>query len=358
VTVARVAVIPGDGIGPEVIGVAERVLEWFRVERGLAVELVRFDLGAERYLRTGEGLPASIRDEIGATCRAVLLGAIGDPRVPGSEHAKEIVLGLRQHFDLFANVRPVKALADRLVPLKGRAARDVDFVVVRENTEGAYAGSGGQLRRGTPEEVAIDEDVNTRFGVERVVRAAFEIARRDGRSRVHLADKSNALRNGQELWRRTFLEVAAEYPEIEAVAEYVDALCYRLLADPSRYELIVTNNLFGDIVSDLAAALQGGLGMAPSANLHFGVPGKLALFEPVHGSAPELTGLDRANPFGALLSTALLLRDLGHGAAAADLEGAVARALAAGRSTPDVGGALGTRAAGEAVVEELARSDA
>ncbi len=351
----RVALIPGDGIGREVIGAAERVLQWFQTERGLEIELVSFDLGAERYLRTGEGLPAEVREVIGRTCRAVLLGAIGDPRVPGSEHAKEIVLGLRQHFDLFANVRPVRALADRLVPLKGRTAADVDFVVVRENTEGAYAGVGGQLRRGTPHEVAIDEDLNTRFGVERVVRAAFEIARRDGRTRVHLADKSNALRNGQELWRRTFHEVAAEYREIEPIAEYVDALCYRLIADPARYQVIVTNNLFGDIVSDLAAALQGGLGMAPSANLHFGVAGKLALFEPVHGSAPELAGLDRANPFGALLSAALLLRDLGHAEAGSDLEGAVARALADGRCTADVGGTLGTWAAGTAVLDELAR---
>jgi 3-isopropylmalate dehydrogenase len=350
----RVALVPGDGIGPEVIGVAERVLEWFRLERQVALELERFDLGAERYLRTGEGLPVELRDRIGHTCRAVLLGAIGDPRVPGSEHAKEIVLGLRQHFDLFANVRPVRALADRLVPPKGRSARDVDFVVVRENTEGAYAGVGGQLRRGTPHEVALDEDLSTRFGVERVVRAAFEIARRDGRKRVHLADKSNALRNGQELWRRTFYEVAAEYSEIEAVAEYVDALCYRLVVDPARYQVIVTNNLFGDIVSDLAAALQGGLGMAPSANLHFGVENRLALFEPVHGSAPELAGRDRANPFGALLSTALLLRELGHAEFGAELERAVARAVAAGHCTADVGGTLGTRAAGEAVIELLA----
>jgi 3-isopropylmalate dehydrogenase len=354
VALSRVALIPGDGIGPEVLGVAERVLEWFQKERGLAIELVRFDLGAERYLRTGEGLPPAVRDEIQRSCRAVLLGAIGDPRVPGSEHAKEIVLGLRQHFDLFANVRPVRALADRLVPLKGRSAADVDFIVVRENTEGAYVGAGGQLRRGTVHEVAIDEDLNTRFGVERVVRAAFEIARHDGRTRVHLADKSNALRNGQELWRRTFYEVAAEYRGIEAIAEYVDALCYRMIADPGRYQVIVTNNLFGDIVSDLAAALQGGLGMAPSANLHFGVPGRLALFEPVHGSAPELAGLDRANPFGALLSTALLLRELGHTGAGSELEGAVASLLEAGRCTADVGGTLGARATGEAVLAALA----
>ncbi len=353
---ARVGLIPGDGIGPEVIGVAERALEWFRTERRLSIELERFDLGAERYLRTGEGLPIEVRDRIGRTCRAVLLGAIGDPRVPGSEHAKEIVLGLRQHFDLFANVRPVRALADQLVPLKGKRAADVDFVVVRENTEGAYVGVGGQLRRGTPHEVAIDEDLSTRFGVERVVRAAFEIARRDGRSRVHLADKSNALRNGQELWRRTFHEVATSYPDIEPIAEYVDALCYRLVLDPARYQVIVTNNLFGDIVSDLAAALQGGLGMAPSANVHFGVEDRLALFEPVHGSAPELAGRDTANPFGALLSTALLLRELGHAGAGVELEGAVTRALAKGRCTADVGGTLGTADTGAAVLDELARS--
>jgi len=349
----KIALIPGDGVGPEVLAPAIELLEWYRDERWLPLELWRLDLGAERYLRDGVGLPDQLREQIKRECRAVLLGAVGDPRVPGSEHAREIVFGMRQGFDLFANVRPARALCDRLIPLSNRRAQDIDIVVVRENTEGSYANVGGQLRRGSPQEVAVDEDVSTRFGVERVVRAAFELARRERRSRVHLADKSNAMRNGQELWRRVFMEVSADYPEIEALPEYVDALCYRLVLDPARYQVIVSNNLFGDIVSDLAAALQGGLGLAPSANLHWGKPGHVAVFEPVHGSAPELAGRDRANPFGALRSAGLLLSDLGYPEEQGRIERAIARALDARRCTSDVGGSLGTRAAGAAVLSEL-----
>ncbi|HEV8246469.1 MAG TPA: isocitrate/isopropylmalate family dehydrogenase [Polyangiaceae bacterium] len=351
----KIAVIAGDGIGPEVIAPCVRLLEWYRRERNLALELWPLDLGAERYLREGVGLSLELRERIGNECAAVLLGAIGDPRIPDSAHAREIVLGMRQGFDLFANIRPVRALSDALVPLKSRVAADVDFVVVRENTEGAYAGLGRQLRRGTAEEVAIDEDINTRRGVERLIRAGFELARSEGRARVHLADKSNALRYGQELWRRVFLEVAGEYPQIEARAEYVDALCYRVLVDPGAYQVIITNNLFGDIISDLCAVLQGGLGMAASANVRFGATGELGLFEPVHGSAPELAGRDVANPFGALRSTGLLLEHLGWPEERMRIERSIARALAAGLCTADVGGLLGTRAAAEAVIEAIAK---
>jgi len=348
---AKIAVIGGDGIGPEVIAPCLELLEWFRRERGLALELWPLDLGAERYLREGIAFPLELKRQVQEECSAVLLGAIGDPRVPDSAHAKEIVLGMRQGFDLFVNLRPVRALSDELVPLKQCTAADVDFVIVRENTEGAYAGAGRQVARGSADEVAVDEDVNTRRGVERLIRAGFALCRAQGRERVHLADKSNAMRHGQELWRRTFVEVAADFPEIEARAEYVDALAYNLLRRPAAYEVIVTNNLFGDILSDLAAALQGGLGLAPSANLG---SGRLALFEPVHGSAPDLVGTGRANPFGAMLSTALMLGHLGFVREQRSVEQAVTEALRSGRATPDVGGALGTRDAAAVVLERVA----
>jgi 3-isopropylmalate dehydrogenase len=346
----RIAVIAGDGIGPEVIAPCTRLLEWYRNERGLPLELWHLDLGAERYLRDGVAFPSELRQEIERDCAAVLLGAIGDPRVPDSAHAKEIVLGMRQGFDLFVNLRPVRAASDALVPLKGCSAADVDLLIVRENTEGAYAGVGRHVARGGPDELAVDEDVNSRKGVERLIRAGFSLCRAQGRKRVHLADKSNAMRFGQELWRRVFFEVAAEYEDVDARAEYVDALAYGLLRQPRDYSVIVTNNLFGDILSDLAAVLQGGLGMAPSASLRWGSKDALGVFEPVHGSAPSLAGCDQANPFGALLSTALLLGHLGFEREQARVEAAVSEAVRAGRCTADVGGSLGTRAAGEAIL--------
>ena len=353
----KIAVIAGDGIGPEVTREAVLLLRFFAEKRGLPLALWELDLGAERYLRDGVTLPAEVLRTIERECSAVLLGALGDARVPGLV-AREILFGLRFGLDLYANVRPVKALADRLVPLKDRDKSAVDFVVFRENTEGAYAGIGGQLRRGTSDEIAINEDVNTRRGVERILRAAFDHAQKSGRRRVAMADKSNAMWHAHELWRRTFDEVKSEYPAIEARHFYVDALCMYLIQDPSQFDVIVTNNLFGDIVTDLGAALQGGLGMAASANLHPGTAKRVGLFEPVHGSAPELAGQNRANPFAAFLTAGLLLEHLGSPQAGAEIERAVSAALDAGRCTPDVGGALGTDEAGAAVRELLAGSGA
>ncbi len=352
----KIALIGGDGIGPEVIAEARLLLEIYRDEARLPIELWELDLGAERYLRDGVTFPAELRVAVRRECAAVLLGALGDPRVPGMEHARDILFGMRQGFDLYANVRPVKALCDRLVPLKGRGAADVDFVVFRENTEGVYAGVGGQFKRGTPDEVAINEDINTRKGVERIVRAAFEFARRSGRPRVHMADKSNAMREAHELWLRVFGEVAREYPDVEARHLYVDALCLHLLQDPSQFKVVVTNNLFGDIVTDLGAALQGGLGMAPSASLHVADPGRVALFEPVHGSAPPLRGKGLANPFACYLTVGMMLSHLGYGAEEARIEAAVAGAVEGRHCTPDVGGELGTRAAAAWVRDEVRRS--
>src|SRR3954465_1827831 len=263
---SKIAVMPGDGIGPEVIGEGLRVLDWFRTHRTLDVELWPLDLGAERFLRDGTTFPNEVREEIANSCSAVLLGALGDARVPGFEHARDILFGMRMGFDLYANVRPVRALADGLVPLRGRTARDVDFVVFRENTEGIYAGIGGQLRRGTRDEIAINEDINTRRGVERIIRAAFAFAKRTGRSHVLMSDKSNAMRHAHELWQRTFAEVQGEYPEIRASHLYIDAFCMELIRDPSQFQVIVTNNLFGDIITDLGSALQGGIGVAASVS--------------------------------------------------------------------------------------------
>ncbi|HET9959892.1 MAG TPA: isocitrate/isopropylmalate family dehydrogenase [Polyangiaceae bacterium] len=347
----RIACIPGDGVGPEVMRPALLLLEWLKSERGLPLEIWPLDLGAERYLREGVGLPEALKAEIRATASAVLLGAVGDARVPDHAHAREILFGLRFGFDLYANVRPVKALTDALVPLVGRRAADVDWVIFRENTEGLYAGVGGQLRRGTTHEVAIEEDVNTRLGVERILRAAFEFARRTGR-RLCMSDKSNALRHAHDLWQRVFQELRREFSDVEAEHLYIDALCYELVRDPARFSVMVSCNLFGDIVSDLAAALGGGLGLAPSANLCPGgqVPG---LFEPVHGSAPGLVGRGTANPIAMLRTVGLMLEELGYPGERAALERACAEALRAGEGTVDVGGGMDTNAAGAAVLRRF-----
>ena len=331
----KIAIIPGDGIGPEVVREATLLLEWYAKVKRLPIELWPLDLGAERFLRDGITFPKEIRIAIQRECSAVLLGALGDPRVPNMEHARDILFGMRFGFDLYANQRPVRALADRLVPLRNSSKKDIDFVVFRENTEGIYAGIGGQLRRGTADEVAINEDINTRKGVERIIRAAFEYARHNKRRRVHMADKSNAMRHAHELWLRVFDEVRREYPEVEGTHVYVDALCLYLVQDPSQFEVIVTNNLFGDIVTDLGrriARRDGRRGECKTS--HPGDPERVALFEPVHGSAPPLAGKSQANPFATLLTTGMLLSHLGWPEEEQRIERAVADALDAGECTP------------------------
>jgi 3-isopropylmalate dehydrogenase len=281
---------------------------------------------------------------------AILLGAVGDPRVPGNEHAREILLGLRFRLDLYINLRPARLYEAWLSPLRDVRAGDIDIIIFRENTEGIYVGMGGSLRRGTPHEVAIEEDINTRRGVERIVTAAFEHARRTGRRRVTLTDKANAMPHTGGLWRRIFADVGAGYPELEQEAVYVDALALDLVRRPDRYDVIVAPNLFGDILSDLSAALVGGLGLAPSANLH---PGRPGLFEPVHGSAPDIAGTGRANPIAMLLAVALMLTELGWPAYAGRLEAAIRGALAARRITPDLGGGCTTDEVGDWICREM-----
>src|SRR6185369_14915705 len=286
------------------------------------------------------------RDEIATSCAGVLLGALGDARVPNFEHARDILFGMRMGFDLYANVRPVRALSDRLVPLRGRTARDVNFVVFRENTEGIYAGIGGQLRRGSADEIAINEDINTRKGVARIIRAAFDYARRTGRTRVLMSDKSNAMRHAHELWQRVFHELRLDYPEIEARHLYIDALCLELVRDPSQFQVIVTNNLFGDIVTDLGAA---------SVSSNPDHPERVKLFEPVHGSAPNLVGRGIANPVATVLCIGLLFEEFGFVGAAHELEIAVRATLEAQETTADLGGSLSTSAVTDAILARLAQ---
>jgi 3-isopropylmalate dehydrogenase len=347
--VARIAVIPGDGIGAEVTAEAVKVLRCLDEQRGLGLTLAEWDLGADRYLETGSSITPAELQELRDGYDAILLGALGDPRIPGNEHARDILLGLRFELDLFVNLRPVRLLAPDHSPLRDLEPEDLDLVIFRENTEGSYLGMGGVFKRGTPHEVAIEEDVNTAAGVERILTAAFEHAGRTGRG-VTLADKANAMRHAGQLWRRLFDEVRARHPNVPARAMYVDALATDLVLHPSRYEVIVTSNLFGDIISDLAAGLAGGLGTAPSANLH---PGRIGLFEPVHGSAPDIAGTGAANPVAALLTAALMLEYLGHDGAARALDDAVLASVRSGATTRDLGGTLGTAAVGDWVRDRL-----
>jgi 3-isopropylmalate dehydrogenase len=351
----RIAIIPGDGIGKEVIPEAVKVIQ----ASAAGVSFKRFDWGADRYLSDQVTVPPDGFAMLARDFDAILVGAFGDPRVATNIHAKEILLGMRFKMDLYANVRPVRLLDASLCPLKGIEPKDVDLVVIRENTEGVYGDLGGVFKQGTADEIAIQEDINTRKGVERIIRYAFDYCannkKLDGspRRRVLMCDKSNAMTHAGGLWQRVFKAVAAEYPKIERQHMYVDALCMQMVRDPRGFDVIVTNNMFGDIITDLAAGLQGGLGMAASGNVH---PGKTSMFEPVHGSAPPIAGKNIANPFGAILTAAMMLAHLGMTPEAAKIETAVLEAVRQKKTTQDIGGALGTREAGEWVANFISRA--
>jgi 3-isopropylmalate dehydrogenase len=348
----RIAVIPGDGIGKEVIPQAVRVIQ----ATGAPVEMTEFDWGADRYLRDQTTVPPDGFAMLARDFDAILVGAFGDPRVKTNIHAKEILLGMRFKMDLYANVRPVRLFDASLCPLKGVEPKDVDFVVLRENTEGVYTDAGGVFKQGTLDEIATQEDINTRKGVERIIRYAFDYCRShtklDGspRSRVLMCDKSNAMTHAGGLWQRVFKQVGAEYPVVTAQHMYVDALCMQMVRDPRQFDVIVTNNMFGDIITDLAAGLQGGLGMAASGNIH---PGRTSMFEPVHGSAPPIAGKNEANPFGAILTAAMMLRHLAFKKESDAIEAAVLEAVRHKKTTQDIGGTLGTNQAAEWVANNL-----
>lgn len=345
-----IAVIPGDGIGPEVIAEAVRVLETLGISHGVNLQLTHFDWGAEKFLKEGVTLPNGALEMLSENFEAILAGAFGDPRVPSNKHAEDILLGMRRGLDLYINLRPVRLLDQRLTPLRDRKSEEIDFVVFRENTEGAYCGAGGFLKKGTAEEIATQEELNTRYGVERIIEAAFEYARAHRRTRVTMADKSNVQKFGGDLWQRVFKEVATRYPEIEANHQYVDAMAMFMVLNPSQYQVIVSNNLFGDILTDLGAAIQGGLGLAASGNIH---PGKVSLFEPVHGSAPPLTGKGIANPVGAILAVAMMLDHLGFAEASVVVQEAVKGSIVSGETTRDLGGDLSTEATGRAICNRI-----
>ncbi len=342
-TAHHVALIPGDGIGPEVLDAAWPIIEQAARLSDVSLDAELLPYSADHYLTTGETLPDQAFERLRDTADAIVVGALGDPRVPGNEHARDILLGLRFRLDLYINFRPIRLWHDRLTPLKD--ASTIDFVVFRENTEGQYTGRGRSDDVGTDAETHVSEEVNTKKGVERILRAAFVWAGREGKRRITMSDKSNAI-PFQRIWGELFAAIGEEYPEIEREHRYVDALAMELVRDPARFEVIVTTNLYGDILSDLGAGLVGGLGVAASANLH---PGRPGLFEPVHGSAPPLRGKDLANPMAAVLTGALMLRSLGHDVAAGRLETAVSVVIAAGPTTPDIGGTAGTAEVAKAI---------
>jgi 3-isopropylmalate dehydrogenase len=349
----RIAVIPGDGIGPEVITQGIRVLKGVTQQSGSRLDFETYDLGAERYLRTGEIIPEPIFAEL-QSADAIYLGAVGDPRVKDPQYAARLLLRLRFELDLWVNLRPSRLLAPGLTPL--RDASSIDLVVVRENTEGAYVGIGGQFKRGTADEIAIQEDINTRKGVERIQRYAFELARERGRAghqgRITMVDKSNALYHAHDLWQRVFMLERQRAPDVDAEHLFVDAAAMQLVKDPGRFDVVVTSNMFGDILSDLASELVGGLGQAPSANINPDT--RRGLFEPVHGSAPKHAGKGIANPVGAILAGAMMLRHLGDEAGANQIEEAVMATARERRTTRDLGGDLTTTAASDAVLDALA----
>jgi 3-isopropylmalate dehydrogenase len=324
----RIAVIGGDGIGPEVTAEALRVVR----AAGVEVETQEFDLGGARYLRDGEILSDGVLDEL-RSFDAILLGAVGDPRVPPGVIERGLLLKMRFELDLYVNQRPFAGTAPG-------HSQPHDFVVIRENTEGPYVGEGGVLRRGTPNEVATQGSVNTRHGVERCIRHAFELAETRSARHVTLVHKTNVLTFAGDLWERTFNEVAAEHPGIGTSYNHVDAACIYFVQDPHRYDVVVTDNLFGDILTDLGGAVSGGIGLASSANLNPARTGP-SMFEPVHGSAPDIAGTNRANPTAAVLSAALMLDFLGESTAADRIRAACVDLPT--RSTTEVGAMIADR---------------
>ena len=349
---ARIAVIPGDGIGKEVTPVAVAAIQAASAKRHRPIEFVDFDWSADKYLREKISLPEGAVEMLQNEFDAILFGALGDPRVPSNQHAADILLGLRFKLDLYVNARPTELLHERFTPLKDRVCNDIRLIVFRENTEGIYVGAGGFFKKGTLDEIATQEDINSRKGVERILRYAFEYARDHKLKRLCMSDKSNAMTFAGDLWQRTFKLVRADYPDVDSRHLYIDTLAMELVRDPRQFDVIVTNNLFGDIISDLAAELAGGLGLAPSANIH---PGRTSLFEPVHGSAPNIAGKGIANPFGSVLAAALMLDFLTWHEEAAALKNAVKSALLDNVTTPDLHGSHSTQQVSDYLLSRISQ---
>ena len=345
----RIAVIPGDGIGVDVTREAVKIMSVIR-DQGVDLTWDEFDYGADKYLETGITLPdeeiANFRDNYDA----IFIGAVGDPRVPDMKHAADILLGLRFKLDLYVNYRPCHLLDESLCPLKDKGPNEVNFVVFRENTEGLYAGTGGLLKKGTPDEVAVQTSINTRKGVERICRHAFEYAKTNGLKKVCMSDKSNAMRFEGDLWQRAFFEVAKEYSDIEASHWFIDALLMQMVKRPEQFEVIVSCNMFGDIITDMGAQLCGGMGLAASGNIH---PGRTSLFEPVHGSAPKYAGKNVANPLAAILTVGVMMEHLGFPEWSPRLENVIRDMIRTGNVPRDMGGDLGTKEVGDWVVERI-----
>jgi 3-isopropylmalate dehydrogenase len=354
----NIGVIGGDGIGPEVVREGLKVLR--AVKEGFDYNFIEYPYSSEHYLKTKELVPDKVIDEW-RTLDAVFLGAIGHPAVEDGLVERSVIMGLRFGLDLYVNLRPVKLYAEHICPLKDKKPADVDFVVARENTEDAYAGVGGIFKKGQPDEVAIAEMVFTRRGTERIIRYAFELARERAKVRgasgrkpkLTMVDKANAIR-AQDLWTRVFEEVGREYPDVEQNHAYVDACCMWMVKNPDWFDVIVTTNLFGDIITDLGAMIQGGMGIAASGNIH---PGKHGMFEPIHGSAPKYAGQNVANPLGAIAAAGMMLDFLGEKCAAERVESVVV-ALLTSRRIPSVDAKSGltTVQIGDMVTREIADS--
>ncbi len=323
----RIAVIAGDGTGPEVINEGLKVLRAAGDQEGLSLDFIPYDLGGERYIRTGEILPDAVLEEL-RRMDAVYLGAIGHPDVKPGILEKGLLLRLRFELDQYINLRPVKLYPNVDCPLKGKGPADIDFVVVRENTEGLYTGAGGVLKKGTPDEVAVQESINTRKGVERCLRYAFDLTRRRAKARkLTLCGKTNVLTFAFDLWERAFHEIAREFPEVKTDYAHVDATCMWMVKNPEWFDVIVTDNMFGDIITDLGAMIQGGMGIAAGGNIN---PEGVSMFEPIGGSAPKYTGQNVINPLAAICAGGMMLETLGEERAARRVEGTVVKLLESG----------------------------
>ena len=354
-TTYRIAVVPGDGTGPEVVAEGIKVLNAAADCCGIELDFTEYNLGGEHYLATGEILPDKTLTDL-SKADAIYLGAIGHPDVKPGILEKGILLSLRFHFDQYINLRPVKLYEGVETPVRNKGPADIDFVVVRENTEGLYAGAGGCLKRGTPDEVAVQESINTRKGVERCIRFAFDYCqRRNGRKKLTLCGKTNVLTYAFDLWERTFYDVAREYPDITTDYAHVDAICMWMVKNPEWFDVIVTDNMFGDIITDLGAMIQGGMGIAAGGNIN---PEGLSMFEPIGGSAPKYTGQGIINPVAAIAAAQLMMETLGESRAARLIEGGVMKVLR--DDIRDVGAGrmgLSTSEVGDRVAEYVRTAD-